>query len=173
MAEAAAQRSYSSGNNPVFQRIKIALAETESKIASLSGRINVHEARLAQLRANAGKVPQIEAELAQMNRDYEIQRRQYEQLVLRRESASIAQSVDKSAQLAEFRVIDPPRVLPKPVYPNRALLAPLVLLGALCAGAFAAFAMAHVFPTIESSRALREIGQRPVLGSVTMFLDGS
>jgi polysaccharide chain length determinant protein (PEP-CTERM system associated) len=172
IADAAAQRAYSSGNNPVFQRIKIALAEAESKIASLSGRINVHEARLAQLRANAGKVPQIETELAQMNRDYEVLRRQYEQLVLRRESASIAQSVDKTAQLADFRVIDPPRVLSKPVFPNRALLAPLVLVGALCAGVFAAFAMAHIFPTIDSSRALREIGQRPVLGSVTMFLDG-
>jgi polysaccharide chain length determinant protein (PEP-CTERM system associated) len=171
--EAASQRSYSSGNNPVFQRIKIALAETESRIASLRGRINANEARLGQLKASAGKVPQIEAELVQMNRDYEILRRQYEQMVMRRESASIAEDVDATTQMADFRVIDPPRVLPRPVFPNRALFAPLVLLGALCAGAFAAFAIAHVFPTIDSSRALREIGQRPVLGSVTMFLDGA
>jgi hypothetical protein len=108
-----------------------------------------------------------------MNRDYEVLRRNYEGLVARRESASISEDVDATTQLADFRIIDPPRVSPKPVFPNRAVLAPLTLVGALLAGAFAAFGMAQLFPTVDGARVLREIGQRPVLGSVSLFLDAA
>jgi polysaccharide chain length determinant protein (PEP-CTERM system associated) len=172
-AAAASGRTMSAANNPVFQRIKIVLAEAESNIASLKGRQAELQGRLGQLRASAGKVPQIEAELTQMNRDYEVLRRNYEGLVARRESASISEDVDATTQLADFRIIDPPRVSPKPVFPNRAVLAPLTLVGALLAGAFAAFGMAQLFPTVDGARVLREIGQRPVLGSVSLFLDAA
>lgn len=159
--------------NPVFQRIKIALAEADATVASLRGRVAELQARVDQLRAAAGRIPQIEAEFAQLNRDYDVLRKNYDALVARRESASISEDVDASAQLAEFRVIDPPRVSPKPVFPNRAVLAPLVLLAALGAGAFGAFGVAQLFPTVDSARTLREIGGRPVLGSVALRLDAT
>ena len=73
-----------------------------------------------------------------------------------------------SAGVAEFRIIDPPRISPNPVFPNRFLLIPVVLLAALGAGLAASFAMARVFPTFHSVAALREFTQRPVLGSVSM-----
>jgi polysaccharide chain length determinant protein (PEP-CTERM system associated) len=167
-AAAAASKSTGGATNPVFQRIKIALAEAEANVASLRGRTAELQGRLNQLRSAAGRVPQIEAELAQLNRDYEIMRKQYDGLVARRESAAISEDVDATTQLAEFRIIDPPRVSPKPVFPNRASLAPLALLGALGLGAFASFALAQLFPTIDSARILREIGQRPVLGIVSL-----
>jgi polysaccharide chain length determinant protein (PEP-CTERM system associated) len=165
-AASAASKS-SGGNNPVFQRIKIALAEAEANVASLRGRTQELQARFDALRSSAGRVPQVEAELTQLNRDYDIMRKQYDGLVARRESASISADVDATTQLADFRIIDPPRVSPKPVFPNRASLAPLALLAALIAGAFASFVLAQLFPTIDSARALREIGQRPVLGIVS------
>jgi polysaccharide chain length determinant protein (PEP-CTERM system associated) len=158
----------SAANNPVFQRIKIALAEAEAGVAALRARVAETQSRLDQLRASAGKVPQIEAELTQMNRDYDVLRKNYEALVARRESASISEDVDASAALAEFRVIDPPRVEPKAVFPNRAGLAPLALLAALCAGLGACFAYAQLFPAIHSVRDLRDVAQRPVIGSVSM-----
>ena len=111
----------SASTNPVFQRIKIALAEAEANVASLRSRVSETEGRLSQLRAAAGKVPQIEAELAQLNRDYEVLQKNYQQLVSRRESASLGEDVN-SAGLAEFRIIDPPRVAPNPVFPNRLAL---------------------------------------------------
>ena len=158
----------SASTNPVFQRIKISLAEAEANVASLRARVNEMDARLAQLRAVAEKAPQIDAELAQLNRDYGVLRKNYEQLVNRRESASLAEDVD-SAGLAEFRIIDPPRISPRPVFPNRLLLIPLVMLVALGAGLAASFAMARVFPTFHAVAALRQLTQRPVLGSVSLL----
>jgi polysaccharide chain length determinant protein (PEP-CTERM system associated) len=167
-AAAAAIKAPSGATNPVFQRIKIALAEAEANVAALRARANELQGRLDALRSAAGRVPQVEAELAQLNRDYDIMRKQYDGLVARRESASISEDVDATTQLADFRIIDPPRVSPKPVFPNRASLAPLALLAALAVGAFASFVLAQLFPSIDSARALREIGQRPVLGIVSL-----
>ena len=158
----------SSSTNPVFQQIKISLAEAEANVASLRARAAEADARVAQLRAEAGKAPEIEAELTQLNRDYEVLRKNYEQLVSRRESATLSGDVD-SAGLAEFRIIDPPRVSPNPVFPNRFVLIPLVLLAALGAGLAASFAMARAFPTFHAVAALRKLTQRPVLGAVSML----
>ena len=60
-------------------------------------------------------------EFTQLNRDYDIQKRQYESLVSRRETASLTGKLE-DAGVAEFRIIDPPRVTPNPVAPNRLLL---------------------------------------------------
>ena len=152
----------------MFQRIKIARAEAEANVASLRSRVAETEGRLAQLRAAAGRVPQIEAELAQLNRDYEVLQKNYQQLVSRRESASLGEDVN-SAGLAEFRIIDPPRVAPNPVFPNRLALDFVVLVAAVGAGLAASFAMAHARPTFHAVAALREFTQRPVLGSVSML----
>ena len=167
-AAAESPSKLSASNNPVFQRLKIALAEAEANIASLRARVAEADARVAELRAVANKAPEIEADLVQLNRDYDVMRRNYEQLVSRRESASMSGEVD-SAGLAEFRIIDPPRISPNPVFPNRLVLIPVVLLAALGAGLAASFALAQVFPTFHAVAALRELTQRPVLGAVSML----
>ncbi|MCK6429051.1 MAG: hypothetical protein L6Q72_08155, partial [Burkholderiaceae bacterium] len=168
---AKAQAKSPAATNPVFQRIKIAMAEADSNVAALRARVNETQSRLAELRAAAGRIPQIEAEMAQLNRDYEIIKRNYDALVARREQAAISEDVDANAKLAEFRVIDPPRVAPTPVFPHRLALIPVVLLAAIAAGVLAAFAVAQIFPTFDSVRALRNVTQRPVLGSVSVVVN--
>jgi polysaccharide chain length determinant protein (PEP-CTERM system associated) len=155
--------------NPVFQRIKIALAESEATVAALRGRVNELDARLSQLRAAARMLPQVEAEHAQLNRDYEVQKKNYESLVARRESAALSEEMDSASAIADFRIIDPPRVSPKPVAPNRLMLLPLVLVAALGAGLAASFLVSQVFPTFHDTRTLRELIGRPVLGAVTLL----
>lgn len=170
-AAAKTQAKSPAATNPVFQRIKIAMAEADSNVAALRARVNETQSRLAELRAAAGRIPQIEAEMAQLNRDYEIIKRNYDALVARREQAAISEDVDANAKLAEFRVIDPPRVAPTPVFPHRLAVIPVVLLAAIAAGVLAAFAVAQIFPTFDSVRALRNVTQRPVLGSVSVVVN--
>lgn len=160
-----------STNNPVYQQIKIQQADAESKVAALQARISENQQRLDQLRGSAGRVPQVEAELAQLNRDYDVVRRNYEALVTRRESANLSSEVDKSSRLAEFRVVDPPRSTPHSVFPNRPLTIILILLGSLGVGGALSFGLSQLFPTFHSLRELRELTGRPVLGAVSLVLD--
>ena len=157
--------------NPVFQQLRISLAAAEANVASLRVRLSTQQAKLAEIRALANRTPQIEAEFSQLNRDYEIIRKNYEQLVTRRESASLGVKIDQSSPLAEFRIIEPPRTSPSAVQPNRVSLAALSALLALAAGVGAALLRAKLRPVVSTPKALRELSGRPVLGSVSLLMN--
>jgi len=158
--------------NPVFQQIKIAISEAEANVASLRARSAEIKSRIDRLADAAKRRPEVELEMKQMDRDYSILKSNYEQLVSRREQASMGQEVDVSGIGSEFRLIDPPRASPKPVFPDRLALTLLVLGLAVGGGLFASFALAQILPTVSDTLALRQIGNRPVLGSVSMLISG-
>ena len=163
--------SAAAATNPVFQKIRFALAEAEANVASLRVRLGTQQARLNETRALASRAPQTEAELTQLNRDYDIIRKNYEQLVSRRESASLGVKIDQTAPLAEFRIIEPPRTAPNPVFPNRLSLALLGVLGSIAAGITAAVLKSRLHPVVSSTKALRELSGRPVLGTVSLLVN--
>jgi hypothetical protein len=137
----------------------------------LSGRASQLRARLQELTSSAAEVPKVEAELAQLNRDYDVMKKNYEELVQRRESASISVNESKSVDLADFRVIEPPRVDQKPLFPSRSVLIFFMLLLALGGGAAACLALVNLFPTFQSVRDLRLNTTRAALGAISMQPD--
>jgi len=154
-------------NNPVYQQLKISLAESEANVASLRVRVDEYQTRYNRLKDSVKMIPQIESEFTQLNRDYDINKKNYESLVVRRESATISGEMDANAGGVDFRLIDPPRVSPKPVSPNRLLLLPLALLIALAAGLFVPFAASQIRPVFFNARDLREAIGLPLLGTVS------
>ena len=160
-------------SNPVFQQLKISLAENEAMVASLRVRVAEYQSRYDQLKDSVKQIPQIEAEFTQLNRDYDINKKNYESLIARRESASMSGEMDASTGGVEFRLIDPPRVSPRPVSPNRLLLLPLTLLLALAAGLVVPFAASQFRPVFFDARALREATGLPLLGTVSKRLEDS
>ena len=169
LAESGAN-SRSQNVNTVYQQLKVKLAEEEANIASLRVRFDEYTKRYKELQAQVSTLPQIEAELAALNRDYEVNRQQYDQLLTRRESARLSQEAEKARQEVRFRVVDPPRVPNHPSGPKRPLLTILVLGAGLGAGVGLAFLLSQLWPTFDSRRSLMEGTNLPVLGSVSMVL---
>ncbi len=167
----APERVSSLNANPVYQQMKLSLSESEARVASLRARVAAHQARLESLKAAAELVPQIEAEFAQLNRDYGIHKKNYDSLVARRESANMSVDMESTSGMAEFRVIDPPSQPLKPAAPNRLVLMPLAGLAALAAGAAIAFLLSQIRPTFQDARALREVTRLPLLGCVSLVPD--
>lgn len=163
----------SPSSNPVYQQLKVAMAQAEANVASLRARLNDVTTQLEELRAEANRVPEYEAEMARLTRDYDVIRRNYDQLVQRRETASISEDIDLNASLAVFRVIDPPRVLPTPIFPSRQVLVPLALLGALVAGVLTSLGLAQAFPTVLSAHDLRALAERPLLATISLMSDAA
>jgi polysaccharide chain length determinant protein (PEP-CTERM system associated) len=171
-----AEQSKRRGPGPLAEggygsQLKISLAEAEAQVAGLQARVADFERRLARLREQARSVPEREAEFARLNRDYGIQKQNYQNLVARRESAEMSADMGAATGFADFRIIDPPRVSPTPVSPNRKMLVPLVLLAALAAGLAASYLFSVVHPTFHDNRSLKRVGQRPVLGAVSLVLN--
>jgi polysaccharide chain length determinant protein (PEP-CTERM system associated) len=153
--------------SPVYQKLRISLAEAEAQVAGLRTQLGAKQSQLDAFRNTATRAPQVEAELAQLNRDYDVIRKNYETMVARRESAQLGVKMDQSAQLAEFRLIEPPHAAAMPVFPGRLHAAVLGLVGAIVLGVLAALAADRVAPTIDSAATLRVISQRPLLGAVS------
>lgn len=153
--------------NPVYQKLKIALAESEAAVAARQVRVTEFEARHARAASLIKAMPEIEAEYAQLNRDYDVNKKNYESLIQRRESAAISEGMADIASVADFRLVDPPRTSPAPVAPNRVILLLLAFVASLAAGMGTAFAVSQVRPVFFDAQSLRELTGLPHLGTVT------
>lgn len=111
-------------------------------------------------------MPQVEAELAQLTRDYDVLRVRYGELLQQLETAKLSDAVGQKDQV-EFSVLDPPASLAQPVSPQRLLLLIGVLVLGLGAGGGAAFVMSRLNPVFDSLDSMRAVTDLPVLGAVS------
>lgn len=157
------------GQNPMYQQMRMALSEADATVSALQARLAEYEDRLRKLRDSATKIPELEAELTQLNRDYGTYQQNYQQLVARRESASIGADLGSTSGIGEFRLIDPPSLPTKPAAPNR----PTLIIGAailgIASGLGLALLISQVRPIIIDAGGLRSVAGLPVLGAVSMI----
>lgn len=169
-AEALAGSSSSLGGmglSPVYQNIRGMLAQTEAQVAELEVRVAEYERRVEELAGKVHQTPQIEAQMKQLDRDYNVIARQHQQMLERRESIRLSGDVQSDIGDVNFRVIDPPFVPRKPSDPNKTLLNAGVLVVALGGGFGFAFLLAMINPVVTDSRMLGHATGLPVLGTVT------
>jgi len=156
------------GYSPMLQQLTVSLSQADARVASLRARVNEFAARVDSLRSRSSTAPEIEAQLTQLNRDYDVNKANYQRLVERRESARLSGDLTTATDMLSFRVIDPPTVPTQPTGPNRLRLFSMVFGAALVAGLAAAFLMSQVRPTFMSQTALRDTTGLPVLGAIGM-----
>ncbi len=154
--------------NPVYQNLRLSLSQADADLAAIRGQIQAQQALVNNLRSRVAAIPEVEAELARLNRDYEVNKRNYEALLQRLESARISESAEESADNVKFRVIEPPVVPFKPSGPMRAALNTLVLLAALAAGIGLAVLLAQLRPTFSSRDLLQRVTGVPVIGALSV-----
>ncbi len=154
--------------SPMLQQMSVALSAAEARVASMRARVDELTMRAARLRSQSVEAPNIEAELTQLNRDYTVNRDNYQKLVERRESAKLSGDLSSATDMMTFRVIDPPVAPVVPIGPNRPRLMSLVMVFALAAGLGTAFLMSQFRPTFLSQMTLREATGLPILGSISM-----
>ena len=175
-AEAAALRSAGVAGavnpldlNPVYQNMKIQLSNTEVDIASLTAELRRQEEEVRNLSRRVDSIPQVEAELNRLNRDYGVVKTRYEQLLLKLETAHIGDQVDKSIDEVQFRIIEPPFGDAKPSGPMRPLFVTVVFLASLAAAGGLAFVQNQLNPVFNDGRTITRITGIPVLGSVRLL----
>lgn len=153
-----------------FDELKVKLAEEEANIASLQVRFDEYKKRYKELQEQVNIIPQVEAELTALNRDYDINRKKHDELVSRRESLRLSEQAEQSKQEVLYKVVDPPRVPLQPTGPKRLLLMTIVLAAGLGAGLGLAFLISQLWPTFDSRRSLKLIADIPIFGSVGAVL---
>jgi len=170
VAMATQSPSVVSTNSLAYQELNRLVATSEVQVAGLRARVGEYEARVNRARQLMKTAPQIEAEFAQLNRDYDNNKKNYNDLVARRESAAMSGELESAAGVADFRVIDPPRASQRPVAPNRMLLLPLALLAGIGAGLVTSFIASQLRTVFYDARSLSETVGLPLLGVVTLVM---
>lgn len=156
--------------NPVYQAMKVDLSKAGVEVETLKIQLaeNVH--RVDTLKNSIDVIPEVEAKLSKLNRDYEVTRERYLGLVERREAARLAQSAGQSSSDITFRVIEPPIVPVRSSGPDRLMLLTGVLVAAFGAGLGWGFLRYLSLPTFVDFQQVRLGTGLPVLGSVSLYL---
>jgi hypothetical protein len=119
------------------------------------------------MRSKMETMPEVEAELAQLTRDYDVLRDRYAALLQQFETAKLSESVGETDKV-EFAILDPPTSLPAPVAPARFLLILGILAAGLGAGGAVAYLLSKVNPVFDSLTSLETLTGLPVLGAVSV-----
>jgi len=152
--------------NPVYQSIQVALNQADVDIASLRGQLGQQQAKVREYQRRLDTAPKVEADYAQLNRDYDVNKAQYSALLANFERARIGEKADNAGSV-RFEIVQPPTVGAAPVSPFRGLLLAGVLLLALAAGGALAYGLHRLRPVIGSLSSLMALTPVPVLGMVT------
>lgn len=153
--------------NPVFQSMELTRNQVEIEMAALRGQIADHAARVAELRRLVDTAPQVEAQFARLNRDYDVTRASYLALLERLERARLGDEAVATG-VVRFEVVDPPSADFIPIAPKRSLLIVFVLATGIAAGAGLAYLLHQLNPVFSTARQIAAITGLPVLGTISM-----
>ncbi|MCC7122412.1 MAG: hypothetical protein IT493_12730, partial [Gammaproteobacteria bacterium] len=154
--------------NPFKQQLQLQAAEADAMVAGLQTRVQEFERRVTELEKKVDTVPEVEAELARLNRDYEVNKSQYDELLKRRELAYMSQEADQSEDDVKVKIIEPPRVPLLPTGPNRLLFSSIVLLAGLGIGGGLSAVLSQLNPRIIDVPDLKDITGLPVIGVISL-----
>ena len=158
--------------NAVYDQLKVKLVDAETQVAAIQRRLKQAQAEEERIEKIARSAPAVLNEVQDLDRDYGILKRNYEEFVSRRQSTQIAEAADTKTEKIQFRVIDAPQVPLVPVEPNRPLLVSMVLLVGLGTGLATPLMIGQLDRSFATVAQLRDLGI-PILGSVTRISIGA
>ena len=164
--DAGAAANSGASSSPVYQSILLQINQVDVEITSLRGQLAQRRAKALELQQRLDIAPKVEAEFAQINRDYEINKAQYTTLLANYEKSRLGEQADNAGSV-KFEQVQPPTSPYVPVAPHRILLLVATLFVALLLGGASTYLL-HLFnPVVGSLQNLMDLIDAPVLGVVS------
>lgn len=158
-----------STDNPVYQGRQNNLYASQVNLRMLASQIAQQKQRVAILVAQQAKTLDVQAQLQQLTRDYATTKKQYDELVMRLNTAQLSQAASQSGNNLKFRVVNPPQVPLSPSSPKRGLLLIVVFLFAIGMGGAFAWFMHTIRPVFSNMKSLGDFSEHPVIGAFQLI----
>ncbi len=168
-ANSASAINGSANLNPLYGELKSKLAQVHRQAAAMSSRISTGESLLREELQRSGRIAASESSLAELTRDYEVNRDLYQDLLKRRENARVSMSLDAEQRGLSFRIQEPARV---PLRSNGLRLAHVAGGGlgmALAAPMLLLLVLVKFDPRVRSPSQIERQAGLPVLGAVPHY----
>ncbi|NNF16585.1 MAG: hypothetical protein HKN70_07540, partial [Gammaproteobacteria bacterium] len=156
--------------NPVYQNMKIQLTDVKVELGELETAIAEQNRQVKQLAKLVDTVPEVEARLARLNRDYEVTKNYHDDLLDRLEAARLGDDANQQSDDIKFQVMDPPVLPLEPMGPNRPLFFTAILIAGLLFGVAVSFLLDQLKPVYSTREELRSRTGLPVLGTISVVL---
>jgi polysaccharide chain length determinant protein (PEP-CTERM system associated) len=154
--------------NPLYEQLKMHLLDADTTVSSLQRQRVEQSQLLDRLEKIQREQPGLLAEYQNMDRDYGVLRKNYEELLARLQAANLAQAADTQADKVKLQVVDPPETPRLPAAPNRLLLVSGVLIAGIGGGLAFTIVLSQLDRSFSTVDQLRSLGL-PVLGGVSIL----
>lgn len=155
-------------SDPEYRRLSAELRAAQDVAAGLAARQKRLRADLDNLAVTLGQAPRVIADLQRIERDYEQTRKNYEELIERRDRLAITANLGAGSQGVEYKVFERPEASLIPATQQfRVMLIAGVTLMAIGAGLGAAFLLTWMQKSFSQSSELETAFGLPVLGALS------
>ncbi len=117
-----------------------------------------------QARLNA--TPAVEAQMADMMRDFGNLKKEYQDLLAKKTESALATSLERQQQGAQFRVIDPPSLPDKPNFPDRFKFSLAAIGAGFALAILCGFGVEFLDDRIRGEQALNDAVNLPILAEI-------
>jgi uncharacterized protein involved in exopolysaccharide biosynthesis len=153
-------------DNPAYLTMQAQLEGVKSQIQSLIIQRSTLKAKLNDIEKRLQQTPEVERKYMVLLRDYESSSRRYQEIISKRNEASVGQELEKERKAEKFVLIDPPQLPEKPIIPNRPAIVILGLLLSLGGGVGYAVVLDSMDKSIRGVRGMLAILDSPPLSVI-------
>lgn len=155
--------------NPLYTELRSKLATAQRRTAATASRIVMAEGMLSDEFARSLRIASSESALAELTRDYEVNRDLYQDLLRRRENARVSMNLDAERRGLSFRIQEPAALPLRPAGLRLMYLAVAGLLLALAVPVLLLLGLIKLDPRVRAPRQVEALAGLPVLGVIPRF----
>jgi len=161
----------SSTGSGEIRRMRAQLKSTTAEIASLKKEKAEIQKSIAAVEQKVEQSPRREQEMISLIRDYENQKKSYDDLLKKKLEADVSQNLEKRQKGKQFQILDPANLPEVPFKPNRKEVMGVSLLIALVLGFGGTIAYETFDLRLRDARDFRHFYKVPILGNIPVVQD--
>jgi polysaccharide chain length determinant protein (PEP-CTERM system associated) len=154
--EAAATTAFDPKNAPQLE-LESQLKANRVEIANRQAEIKDEQNKINQYQARLNMAPVMEQQFADITRDYDQSKADYETLLKKKNESEMSTDLEKTQQGEHFRMLDPPNLPVRPYKPNRLQLCGLGFMVGLVMGGGFTFGKEKLSGKIYSEREIKKL----------------
>jgi len=163
--EPAAATSLDPKSAPMLE-LESQLKANRLEIANRQAEIKEEQDKIAQYQSRLNMAPVMEQQFADITRDYDQSKTDYEALLKKKNESEMSTDLEKTQQGEHFRMLDPPNLPGKPYQPNRLKLCAMGLIMGLVVGAGFAIVPEKLTGKIYSEREIKKLVPFEVISEI-------
>ncbi len=153
------------------RRMRAQLRATTMEIASLKKERKHIRNGIAAVEGKIGQSPRLEQAMISLVRDYENQKKSYDELLKKKLDADVSQNLEKRQRGSEFQVLDPANLPEEPFQPILGRVLGVAFLVGLALGFGGTIAWETLDLRLRSVRDFRYFYKVPILGYIPVYVD--